>query len=371
MARYPFPIRNRGSVVITAPSFRLALSKICALYPNKFIKTKFAKNVEQYLQRLNDKECVKVSKHNGYTSGSLITDEDRLEELTPKLKTKLRHKLFMDLINARKEAAKKSANNNGKAIYINVDEDGECLLMPTADTTTFAAFKSGHEIAVPIAPQLTKQISKHKPTKKMKAINRLPDEEEFFEPEELDLPQGVELPKEEPRKKAAKKAVNGSAKKAAKVVKMTAIEPDEEQPTEDSPKMKVGAKRPKTSHKAKPLTVKKLAKKGKIDLPEVAEESEPTTKKSKRARAHPVKVKRSVKLRPEGRKKTKVERKPKLKPSALDVQNARKQLAQWKTEREQYAKENPKRQQKKAAKGATKKPLPLKETKPLKTAKKK
>jgi len=369
MARYPFPIRNRGSVVITAPSFRLALSKICALYPNKFIQTKFAKNVEQYLIRLNEKECVKVSRHNGYASGSLIEDEDRLEDLTPKLKTKLRHKLFMDLLNARKEAAKKSTANNGKAIYINVDEEGECLLMPTADTTTFAAFKSGHEIAVPIAPQLTRQISKHKPTKKMKAINRLPDEEEFFEPEELDLPQGVELPKEEPKKRTAKKAVNGIAKKAAKVVSMTPNDSEEDSPQEDSPKAKPSAKRPKKAKFTNDLIVKQLTKKGPLKAQTRLTDMEETPK---RARTHKGKVERKGKTRPETRAKRKPSAKvAKNKPSALDVQNAKKQLAQWKTEREAYAKENPKRQQKKAAKVATKKPLPLKETKPLKTTKKK
>jgi hypothetical protein len=324
--------------------------------------------VEQYLIRLNEKECVKVSRHNGYASGSLIEDEDRLEDLTPKLKTKLRHKLFMDLLNARKEAAKKSTANNGKAIYINVDEEGECLLMPNADTTTFAAFKSGHEIAVPIAPQLTKQIFKHKPTKKMRT-----------RPDEFEETSNEEQPNEEQpakvTKKAAKLPVNGRAKKAAKVITMTPNDTEEEQPTEDSPKVKPSAKRPKTKPKAKALKVSKLAKKRKVVDTTIESEDRAETKKAKSARTHGGKVERKVKTGTKTRQKRSLNLAPKNKPSASDVENAKKQLLAWKKEREAYAKENPKRTAKKSTetptKKATKKPLKVEEKKPLKPTKKK
>ena len=343
--RYPFPVANRGSVVVTAPSFVSALSRILELYPNRFVNTKFAKNVEQYLIRLNEKECVKVTIRNGHTSGSLIEDNDRLEELTPKIKTKLKHKLFMDLISAKKEAAKKSANNNGKAIYINVDEEGECLLMPQADTTTFAAFRGGHEVAVPIAPQLTKQISKHKPTKKMR-----PDEEEL--PEELDLPQGVELPKELKPKK-------GKAKRAAKVVSMTAIEPEEETPTEDTAIEERSTKRPAKRKTAKSLTTKKLTKKGNLKPVRRSEDSEETAKS---VRTQGGKVERKAKEGTKTRQKRSLNLAPKNKPSALDVEQAKKTLAAWKKERLQEENERPKKVAKKPLKKVAKK-LPVKKKK--------
>jgi len=262
----------------------------------------------------------------------------------------------MDLLNAKKEAAKKSSANNGKAIYINVDEEGECLLMPTADHTTYAAFRGGHEIAVPVAPTLKStfknKLSKHLNTKKMK----LPDEL----PEELDLPQGVELPKEnKPKKKVKKSKLN----RAAKVVKLTPDDSEGEQPIESLPEMKPSGKRPKSRGKAKPLKVKQLAKKG--TTKKLVDVSEPVTdtKKGKSVRTQGGKVERKAKIDTTLRKRKAIARAPKNKPSALDLENARKTLATWAKEREQTAKDSPKRATKKPLKKVAKKLPPTKKKK--------
>ena len=325
--RYPFPVRSRGSVVVTANNLSNAIDRVLELHPDKFVKTKFAKNVEQYLIRLNEKECVKVSRHNGYSSGSLLSDEDRLEELTPNIKTKLKHKLFMDLISARARALKDSANNKGKSIYVNVKPDGECRLESYSDESTFAAFKGGIEVAVPVAPPLVRKIlnSKHKLTnKKMKL------------PDEIDLPQGVELP-EEPKKLSKKEP-----KKSAKIIPLPVEEElEEEQELEPAPRAskkkassRASKKAPKKA-KAKELKISKLAKKAKIEPIEPAELAPAQSQKGKRARAHPVKVKRSV--------KTRTERRPKAKPNASEVENAKRQLALWAKERAEALKLSPKK----------------------------
>lgn len=325
-ARYPFPVYNRGNVVIDSYNYSNALNKVLSKYPNRFVKTKFAKHVEQYLQRLNAKECVKVSKHNGFTSGSLIDDAERFEDMTPNIKTKLKHKLFMDLITARDKAQKDS--RNGKTIFVNVDTEGECFLCPYADSTTYAAFKGGGEIAVPIAPPLKRissPISKHKQNKKMKL------------PDELDLPQGVELPEEEPTPKKTPKA----KKKLPKEAPVIALQPDmEEETIEDTPEEAAPRRKPVKKGKAKPLKISKLAKKGKVaTLPPKTEAPTKGSKKATKGSNLPA-VKRKGKTATKTRAKKEFNRTPKNKPSALQVEEARKQLAMWAKERGTPAKKS-------------------------------
>lgn len=132
---------------MTANSLTNAINKALMKFPNKFITTTYARNVERSISPLNEKERVITTRgKNGFQSASLVTEEDLFEQFAPVVKTKLKHKLFMDLINARKEAAKKS--KAGKIIYVNVAEDGECSLSEKQDATTFATFKNGVETPV-------------------------------------------------------------------------------------------------------------------------------------------------------------------------------------------------------------------------------
>lgn len=104
-------------VTIQAPRLGLALDKILALFPSQFVNTKFARR--------------------------------------------------MDLMNAKKAAAKRSKEIRDKAVYIIVDEKtGECDLSGAPLRGVYTAFKNGGEIALsPDAP-----VSKVEPITKGKKL---------------------------------------------------------------------------------------------------------------------------------------------------------------------------------------------------------
>jgi hypothetical protein len=152
--RYPFAVRNRGSVVVVADTLANAINKVLMRYPNRFVRTTFARNVEKYLQRLNERERVIITRNSsGMVGASLVNDADLLEDLTPLVKSK--QKFAMNLVHALKQAAKHSAH--GKSVYVNVDPTGQCLLYDKPDETTYAAFHNGVEVAVPMKIKTVKR----------------------------------------------------------------------------------------------------------------------------------------------------------------------------------------------------------------------
>lgn len=163
---YPFVINKRKSVKIEANSLENAINKVLALYPGQKVTTTYARNMEKYRTRLNDKEHVLVTRYNNGVSGaSVIADEDIMEEIVPHITTKLKHKLFMDLQKARKQAIEKSQKEKGTTFYINVvpagePNEGDCDVEKEWNENTYAAFRNGSEVAVPV-----KAKAAEKPTK--------------------------------------------------------------------------------------------------------------------------------------------------------------------------------------------------------------
>lgn len=147
MAKYPFVVNRSKAEVVNANNYNNALNKVLSRNPNKFVKTKYAKNVEKFIQRLNENERI-VSFKQGATRGAqIIFEEDFLELMLPVVTTKLKNKLFMDLMNARKKALEQS--KSGGPLHVNVNnETGECTIESKANETTFASFNHGKEIAI-------------------------------------------------------------------------------------------------------------------------------------------------------------------------------------------------------------------------------
>ncbi len=146
--KYPFIVSKTKAAVIESATLKDATNIILSQNPGKFVKTKHARKVEKFIQRLNDQERI-VSFKQGATRGAqVIFEEDFLELLVPHVTTKLKNKIFMDLVSARKKALEQSKNNDGP-LYVNVDNvTGECSIESKANDTTFAAFKHGKEIPI-------------------------------------------------------------------------------------------------------------------------------------------------------------------------------------------------------------------------------
>lgn len=215
LTRYPFVVNRNKAVALVADSLNHAIDKALAKFPGKFITTTYARAVEKYITRLNEKERVIVTRSkNGTSSASLVTDEDIMEDLLPRVKTKLKHKFFMDLQKARKEAAQQS--KGGKTVHVNVKEagdpeEGECYLSEKSDHTTYATFKNGSEIAIPV------KAGKVEPAAKGKKSKTVKEPAEQVEPQsKTTKTMAKKIAKEAPAKKAAAKKETAKAKSNGK-----------------------------------------------------------------------------------------------------------------------------------------------------------
>lgn len=147
----------------------------------------------------------------------------------------------MELVKARKEAAAKSRNTKGAAVYVNVKpagdpDEGECFISETADATTYAAFKNGSEIAVPV------KAEKETKGKKSKTVTVEADE----------VPQSKQN-----NKTMAKKATKEAATKSKKV------EAKKSTPVKETAKEKSNGKAtPKGKKEVAISEIIKLIKKG-------------------------------------------------------------------------------------------------------------
>jgi hypothetical protein len=221
-------VGKKLAVVMTANSLTNAINKALMKFPNKFITTTYARNVERYLSPLNEKERVIVTRgKNGFQSASLVTEEDLFEQFAPVVKTKLKHKLFMDLVNARKEAAKKSAK--GKTVYVNVTEDGECTVEEKQDATTFATFTNGKEVPVETKIKLEKtaKVSADDDTKinksKMETEKKSPVKKVATKAAKKTTPAKKVAAKKEAPAKEAKKIEVPKGKKAVTIKEIIAL----------------------------------------------------------------------------------------------------------------------------------------------------
>jgi hypothetical protein len=163
LKRFPFIVKNRH-VIVHAQGYRNALDRVLMKHPNKFIKTKHAKN--------------------------------------------------MDLINAQKQAKENSKTNKGQLFYVILTEDEFEVkdFMQVKDTDdTYSIWRDGAKIDSPNG-------KKEDPLKaEKKIVNEVNKQltNKTMETKEKSPAKKVAAKKEKPAKKVAAKKVAAPKKKAA------------------------------------------------------------------------------------------------------------------------------------------------------------
>jgi len=127
---YPFVVNRNKVVKIDANTYDNALNKILAKHPVQIVQTKFARNLAGY-KRLKPAQMLTLAQQHTkvYKPFRLIINT-------------------MDLITAKVEAAKASRDKR-KKMYINVDDEGECIIssIPAKNTDMIqAVFVNGSEV---------------------------------------------------------------------------------------------------------------------------------------------------------------------------------------------------------------------------------
>lgn len=161
MERYPFVVNRKKAVVVEALSLDNAINRVCYKFPNKFIRTTFARNVQKHLNSNN-----------------------------------------MDLINAQTEAKKLSKLNKNELVYIILEHD-EFVVKLNSDVNTgkddlYSSWKNGKKFDDLIEAQKENE-SETLTTNKMATAKKSP---------------AKKAAKKSPTKKVAKKAAAKKTKKA-------------------------------------------------------------------------------------------------------------------------------------------------------------
>ncbi len=159
--KYPFLIRGptkqsrRKKILIDASRLKFALLKIFALFPAKFVNTKYARN--------------------------------------------------MDLITARVDAAKRSRADK-VTIFIIVDKEGECTLSTECKKGAYTCYRNGSEVSLPSNAETSTVEPK---TKKGKTAPHK-------DMSKVDFSKPINSGEKTNNKMAKKTEVKGNAKKVAK-----------------------------------------------------------------------------------------------------------------------------------------------------------
>ena len=137
MPKFPFVINRKSKTLkakrikVTADSYNLALDKVLAKHQGKWVCTTFARN----LIPKNSNMIISKASPISFYPKSIILKPYKLILNT------------MDLITAKVEAAKQS-RLKGKRLFINADEEGECIIssLPAKEADNLMAiFIAGNE----------------------------------------------------------------------------------------------------------------------------------------------------------------------------------------------------------------------------------